>query len=73
MECHLISKRIEVEKKTQWYVLKPMTIIFGKSYIISILKTLTTRSGQYRGVMDLHGKNAVITGASSGIGKRRVN
>jgi len=26
-------------------------------------------SEQYRGVMDLHGKNAVITGASSGIGK----
>ena len=23
----------------------------------------------YRGVMDLHGKNALITGASSGIGK----
>ncbi|CAM4810088.1 unnamed protein product [Rotaria magnacalcarata] len=26
-------------------------------------------TGEYRGVMDLHGKNAVITGASSGIGK----
>jgi NAD(P)-dependent dehydrogenase (short-subunit alcohol dehydrogenase family) len=26
-------------------------------------------SGQYRGVMDLHSKNAVITGPSSGIGK----
>lgn len=24
---------------------------------------------ELRGVMDLHGKNAVITGASSGIGK----
>ena len=24
---------------------------------------------EYRGVMNLHGKNAVITGASSGIGK----
>ena len=26
-------------------------------------------SEQYRGVFDLHNKNAVITGASSGIGK----
>lgn len=26
-------------------------------------------SGELRGVLDLHGKNAVITGASSGIGK----
>ncbi|CAF4579927.1 unnamed protein product, partial [Rotaria socialis] len=26
-------------------------------------------TGEYRGTMDLHGKNAVITGASSGIGK----
>ncbi len=34
-----------------------------------LLKTVTIMSGQYRGVMDLHGKNAVITGASSGIGK----
>ncbi|CAF1382617.1 unnamed protein product, partial [Adineta steineri] len=26
-------------------------------------------SGEYRGVIDLHNKNAAITGASSGIGK----
>ncbi len=26
-------------------------------------------SGQQQNIMDLHGKNAVITGASSGIGK----
>jgi 5,10-methylene-tetrahydrofolate dehydrogenase/methenyl tetrahydrofolate cyclohydrolase len=32
-------------------------------------KTVTTMSGQYRDVMNLKGKNAAITGASSGIGK----
>ncbi|CAF1017870.1 unnamed protein product [Rotaria sordida] len=30
---------------------------------------LTIMAGEYRGVIDLHGKNAVITGASRGIGK----
>lgn len=27
-------------------------------------------AGEYRGILDLHDKNAVITGASSGIGKQ---
>jgi len=43
---------------------------FTHLHISFFLKKVAIMSGQYRGVMDLHGKNAVITGASSGIGKQ---